>query len=71
MRTLLSTLCAALLLSACGQSGPLYLPDRSSPKAAKKPAAAKTAVPAQAGSPPAVSGQPPAPAEATNPPPAP
>jgi predicted small lipoprotein YifL len=32
MRTLCLTLLVALLLSACGQKGPLYLPDQPPPK---------------------------------------
>ncbi|WP_028007221.1 LPS translocon maturation chaperone LptM [Solimonas flava] len=34
----IALLCAALLLSACGQTGPLYLPEQGAPKhQAKRP----------------------------------
>lgn len=63
----IALLCAALLLSACGQTGPLYLPEQGAPKHQAKrppikvvPAAETTSeAPAPAPAPqPAASGEP-------------
>jgi predicted small lipoprotein YifL len=45
-------LLGALLLAACGQKGPLYLPGPDTPEAKKKPAPVQTA-PADTPTPPA------------------
>ncbi|MBR7780864.1 LPS translocon maturation chaperone LptM [Undibacterium luofuense] len=41
MRTLFSVLLLTVMLSACGQKGPLYMPDKPAAHPASSPAPAK------------------------------